>query len=154
MICLYDGGPLRFWRNNLDAIRCLLPIFSYIKRPYIITPFFPKLHESYDYLDFIDKKCFFRNFSRFQYFRNQWNVISHINVNPFWIRSIKAYEICLLTYLSKFKSNPVSKRNSASWIIKIHVRRAAAEDILKFTCICVCVCIYVFICVCHVSWPH
>ena len=30
-------------------------------------------------------------------------------------------------------------------IIKIHVRRAAAEDILKFTCICVCVCIYVFI---------
>jgi len=28
--------------------------------------------------------------------------------------------------------------------IKIHVRRAAAEDILKFTCICVCVCIYLF----------
>ena len=32
-------------------------------------------------------------------------------------------------------------------IIKIHVRRAAAEDILKFTCICVCLCIYVFVCV-------
>ena len=42
--------------------------------------------------------------------------------------------------------------------IKIHGRRAAGEDILKFTCICVCVCIYVFIylciCLCHVSWPH
>ena len=32
-------------------------------------------------------------------------------------------------------------------LIKIHVRRAAAEDILKFTCICVCVCIYLFVCV-------
>ena len=37
-------------------------------------------------------------------------------------------------------------------LFKIHVRRAAAEDILKFTCICVCV--YVFVCLCHVSWPH
>ena len=32
--------------------------------------------------------------------------------------------------------------------IKIHVRRAAAGDILKFTCICVCVCIYVCIYLC------
>ena len=30
-------------------------------------------------------------------------------------------------------------------IFKIHVRRAAAEDILKFTCICVCLCIYLFV---------
>ena len=33
-------------------------------------------------------------------------------------------------------------------LVKIHVRRAATEDILKFTCICVCVCIYVCICLC------
>ena len=33
-------------------------------------------------------------------------------------------------------------------IFKIHVRRAAAEDILKFTCICVCVCMYVFVYLC------
>ena len=35
--------------------------------------------------------------------------------------------------------------------VKIHVRRAAAGDILKFTCICVCVCMYLcmylFVCV-------
>ena len=38
--------------------------------------------------------------------------------------------------------------------IKIQMRPAAAEDILKFTCICVCVCIYLCICLCHVSWPN
>ena len=37
-------------------------------------------------------------------------------------------------------------------IIKIPGGRAAAEDILKFTCICVFV--YVFICLSHISWPH
>ena len=37
------------------------------------------------------------------------------------------------------------KEHATYSFIKIHVRRAAAEDILKFTCICVCVCIYLFI---------
>ena len=40
----------------------------------------------------------------------------------------------------KWSNNPTN-----FLIFKIHVRRAAAEDILKFTCICVCLCMYLFI---------
>ena len=55
---------------------------------------------------------------------------------------------------SQFYTIVFHKNDVAQSIFKIHVRRAAAEDILKFTCICIYVCIYLFVCLCHVSWPH
>ena len=48
-------------------------------------------------------------------------------------------------YLSGLKLAHMATVLLIRHFVKIHVRRAAAEDILKFTCICVCVCIYVFI---------
>ena len=39
-------------------------------------------------------------------------------------------------------------------LIKIHVRRAADEDILKFTCICVCVYVFMYAFVCVTSPGH
>ena len=92
-------------------------------------------------------------------FWSEWVPIMKNMLQHIWVASVETFSkknllmkirgqrsrLIAVIFKVRIWKKSVSKHFFTKILIKIHVRRAAAEDILKFTCICVCLCMYLFI---------